>query len=127
MKETRSTIILTRLAKKLRKETGDHRYRARAEDEAGNLRTLIYISCTRPLCTLSISLYGIGIRADQTSRFIVYRADGAEYQCKLTIINSSPRPTKADNEFADMGWLRVGYSVLSGRIDWPNLPKSPWL
>jgi len=39
------------LAKKLRKETGDCRYRARAEDEQGNLRTLIYISCTRPLCT----------------------------------------------------------------------------
>jgi hypothetical protein len=51
MKETRSTIILIRLAKKLRKETGDCRYRARAEDEQGNLRTLIYISCTRPLCT----------------------------------------------------------------------------
>ncbi|KIM81228.1 hypothetical protein PILCRDRAFT_72078 [Piloderma croceum F 1598] len=52
MKETRSTIILIRLAKKLRKETGDFRYRARAEDEQGSLRTLIYISCTRPLYLL---------------------------------------------------------------------------
>jgi hypothetical protein len=50
MKETRSTIILTRLAKKLRKETGDLRYRARAEDEEGSLSTLIFISCTRPVC-----------------------------------------------------------------------------
>lgn len=50
MKETRSTIILTRLAKKIRKQTGDHRYRARAEDEEGSLTTLIYVSCTRPLC-----------------------------------------------------------------------------
>lgn len=50
MKETRSTVMLTRLAKKMRKETGDVRYRARAEDEIPSLRTLLYISCTRPLC-----------------------------------------------------------------------------
>ncbi|EPQ56672.1 MFS polyamine transporter [Gloeophyllum trabeum ATCC 11539] len=49
MKETRSAVLLTRLARKLRKETGNHRYRARAEDERGSLRTLILISCTRPL------------------------------------------------------------------------------
>ncbi|KDQ50141.1 hypothetical protein JAAARDRAFT_186488 [Jaapia argillacea MUCL 33604] len=49
MKETRSAVLLTRLAKKLRKDTGNHRYRARAEDERGSLRTLIFISCTRPL------------------------------------------------------------------------------
>jgi len=57
MKETRSSIILTRLAKKLRKETGDHRYRARAEDEEGSLSTLIFISCTRPVC--EHAAYGI--------------------------------------------------------------------
>lgn len=50
MKETRSTILLVRLARKMRKETGDHTYRARAEDETASLRTLIFISCTRPLC-----------------------------------------------------------------------------
>ncbi|KAH9479807.1 Ascochitine biosynthesis cluster MFS transporter [Psilocybe cubensis] len=49
MKETRSSILLTRIAKKLRKETGDHRYRARVEDERAKLRTLIWISCTRPV------------------------------------------------------------------------------
>lgn len=52
MKETRATVILTRLAKKLRKDTNDHRYRARAEDESASLKTLIYISCTRPLYLL---------------------------------------------------------------------------
>ncbi|KAG7093398.1 hypothetical protein E1B28_007080 [Marasmius oreades] len=49
MKETRSSIILTRLAKRIRKETGNLRFRARVEDERANLRTLIYISCTRPV------------------------------------------------------------------------------
>ncbi|KAF7317701.1 Drug transporter [Mycena kentingensis (nom. inval.)] len=49
MRETRSSILLTRLAKKLRKETGDNRYRARIEDERASLMTLIYISCTRPI------------------------------------------------------------------------------
>ncbi|KAK0440945.1 MFS polyamine transporter [Desarmillaria tabescens] len=49
MKETRSSILLTRLAKKIRKETGDKRYRARIEDERASLRTLIFISCTRPI------------------------------------------------------------------------------
>ncbi|KZT21181.1 MFS general substrate transporter [Neolentinus lepideus HHB14362 ss-1] len=52
MKETRSAVLLTRLAKKLRKETGNHRYRARAEDERGSLRTLIMVSCTRPIILL---------------------------------------------------------------------------
>ena len=50
MKETRTAVLLTRLAKKLRKETGNPHYRARVEDERASLRTLIYISCTRPIC-----------------------------------------------------------------------------
>ncbi|CAK5267428.1 unnamed protein product [Mycena citricolor] len=49
MRETRSSILLVRLAQKVRKETGDHRYRARIEDEKIKLSTLIYISCTRPI------------------------------------------------------------------------------
>ncbi|EIW58339.1 MFS general substrate transporter [Trametes versicolor FP-101664 SS1] len=52
MKETRSGVLLTRLAKKLRKDTGNHHYRARVEDERASLRTLIYISCTRPIYLL---------------------------------------------------------------------------
>jgi len=50
MKETRATIVLTRLASKKRKETGDDRYQAKAEIEKQNLITLIKISCTRPIC-----------------------------------------------------------------------------
>ncbi|KAH9849849.1 MFS general substrate transporter [Lenzites betulinus] len=52
MKETRSGVLLTKLAKKLRKDTGNHHYRARVEDERASLRTLIYISCTRPIYLL---------------------------------------------------------------------------
>ncbi|KZP26754.1 MFS general substrate transporter [Athelia psychrophila] len=52
MSETRSTVILTRLARKLRKDTGNHRYRARVEDERGSFRNLLYVSCTRPLFLL---------------------------------------------------------------------------
>lgn len=54
--ETRSGVLLTRLARKLRQETGDSRYRARAEDERGSLKSLIYISLTRPICTFSFLL-----------------------------------------------------------------------
>lgn len=50
MRETRSAVVLTRIAKKLRQKTGNHRYRARVEDERANLRTLVWISCTRPVC-----------------------------------------------------------------------------
>ncbi|GJJ11461.1 hypothetical protein Clacol_005694 [Clathrus columnatus] len=65
--ETRGDVILTREAHKLRKETGDTRYRARVEDERTSLRQLITTSCTRPLyllatepIVLSISLW-IGV------------------------------------------------------------------
>ncbi|KAG6809793.1 hypothetical protein H0H92_014722 [Tricholoma furcatifolium] len=47
--ETRSAILLTRLAKKMRKETGNNRYRARVEDQRPSLKHLIFISCTRPV------------------------------------------------------------------------------
>lgn len=52
MTETRATVLLMRKARKLRKQTGNPRYRARIEDELPSLRTLIYMSCTRPLCGL---------------------------------------------------------------------------
>lgn len=50
--ETRSSIVITRIARRLRKKTGDNRYRARAEDERPKLKRLIYTSCTRPICML---------------------------------------------------------------------------
>ncbi|KAJ6580957.1 MFS polyamine transporter [Mycena capillaripes] len=49
MRETRSSILLTRVAKRIRKETGDNRYRARIEDERASLTSLIFVSCTRPI------------------------------------------------------------------------------
>ncbi|KAF8993763.1 MFS polyamine transporter [Cyathus striatus] len=49
LRETRASVILTHIAKNIRKETGDSRYRARVEDERASLRTLIWISCTRPV------------------------------------------------------------------------------
>ncbi|KAF8524182.1 major facilitator superfamily domain-containing protein [Gautieria morchelliformis] len=50
--ETRVGVILTREARKLRKQTGDNRYRARVEDENLSLKQLIIISCTRPIYLL---------------------------------------------------------------------------
>ncbi|KAF9219733.1 MFS general substrate transporter [Gyrodon lividus] len=50
--ETRSDIILTRLARNIRKEKHDKRYRARAEIEKCSLLTLIKISSIRPISLL---------------------------------------------------------------------------
>ncbi|KAG1738858.1 major facilitator superfamily domain-containing protein [Suillus paluster] len=52
VRETRSTVILTRLAHQVRKDTGDSRYRARSEENKSSLMSMIAISCTRPLCLL---------------------------------------------------------------------------
>ena len=49
MKETRQSIILRRLAQKMRKQTGDSRYRAQVEETQPALRELVWISCTRPI------------------------------------------------------------------------------
>lgn len=50
--ETRGSVVLTRRAVKLRKETGDQRYRARAEEERASIAALIKTSLTRPLWLL---------------------------------------------------------------------------
>ncbi|KAF8909962.1 MFS polyamine transporter [Mucidula mucida] len=42
MKETRSSILLRRIAQKMRAETGNKRYRARVEDERLSMRTMIF-------------------------------------------------------------------------------------
>ncbi|KDQ19135.1 hypothetical protein BOTBODRAFT_52301 [Botryobasidium botryosum FD-172 SS1] len=52
MSETRGSVLLTQMAHRKRKETGDQRYRARIEDERASLRELIYVSCTRPIILL---------------------------------------------------------------------------
>lgn len=50
MKETRGSVLLTKIAKKMRKDTGDSKYRARIEDERGSLKSLMLVSLTRPIC-----------------------------------------------------------------------------
>uniref|UniRef100_V5EXJ7 Synaptic vesicle transporter SVOP and related transporter n=2 Tax=Kalmanozyma brasiliensis (strain GHG001) TaxID=1365824 RepID=V5EXJ7_KALBG len=52
LRETRGSIILTRRAAKLRKTTGDSRYKARAELERASISVLISNSLTRPLVFL---------------------------------------------------------------------------
>ncbi|KAJ8581108.1 MFS general substrate transporter [Rhizopogon salebrosus TDB-379] len=52
MRETRSTVILTRMARLVRKDTGEGRYRARAEENKPSLASTIAISCTRPFYLL---------------------------------------------------------------------------
>ncbi|KAJ3975701.1 MFS polyamine transporter [Lentinula raphanica] len=52
-RETRSSIILTRIARRMRQKTGNPRYRARVEDERAKLSTLIWVSCTRPILLLT--------------------------------------------------------------------------
>ncbi|KAG2133289.1 major facilitator superfamily domain-containing protein [Suillus clintonianus] len=52
MSETRSSIVLTRIAKDTRKMTGDPRYRSSAEIDKPSLASLIKTSCTRPLYLL---------------------------------------------------------------------------
>ena len=52
LRETRGSIILTRRAAKLRKTTGDARYKARAELERASVSVLIKNSLTRPLVFL---------------------------------------------------------------------------
>lgn len=49
--ETRSSIILSRIVKDIRKTTGDPRYRTSAEIGKPDMLSLIKTSCTRPLCT----------------------------------------------------------------------------
>ncbi|KAG1734008.1 MFS general substrate transporter, partial [Suillus lakei] len=52
MNETRSSIVLARIAKDTRKMTGDPRYRSSAEIDKLSMSSLIKMSCTRPLYLL---------------------------------------------------------------------------
>jgi len=59
MRETRSAVILMRMARKRRKETGDSRFRARVEETKPRLASMVWISCTRPLCMYIHPLYAV--------------------------------------------------------------------
>lgn len=47
LRENRGSVLLTRRAKKLRKETGDSRYRSAAEIESPSLKAMLHASTTR--------------------------------------------------------------------------------
>lgn len=49
LRETRGTVILSRKAARLRKETGDERYQCKADAERASLMILVKVSLTRPL------------------------------------------------------------------------------
>ncbi|OJA21197.1 hypothetical protein AZE42_01355 [Rhizopogon vesiculosus] len=49
MEETRSAVILINIARKVRKDKGDNRYCARAEENKSSIASMIKFSCTRPL------------------------------------------------------------------------------
>ncbi|GAA5952622.1 hypothetical protein JCM21900_006052 [Sporobolomyces salmonicolor] len=51
-RETRGSVILSKRAKKLRKQTGDDRYQCRADAERASLAVLVKVSMTRPLYLL---------------------------------------------------------------------------
>ncbi|GAA5894174.1 hypothetical protein JCM5296_004675 [Sporobolomyces johnsonii] len=51
-RETRGGVILSKRAKKLRKQTGDDRYQCRADAERASLVVLVKVSMTRPLYLL---------------------------------------------------------------------------
>jgi len=53
--ETRGSILLMRRAKRLRKETGDPRYRVGFDSP--NVKQLVWISCTRPIRMAFIARY----------------------------------------------------------------------
>ncbi|GAA5972770.1 hypothetical protein JCM11641_003013, partial [Rhodosporidiobolus odoratus] len=52
-RETRGSVILSRRAHKLRKQTGDGRYQCRSDAERASLAVLMKVSMTRPIYLLS--------------------------------------------------------------------------
>ncbi|KDR67702.1 hypothetical protein GALMADRAFT_231873 [Galerina marginata CBS 339.88] len=50
--ETRSSVILDKQARNLRKTTGDARYHSVLSENRSNIREMLYISCTRPISLL---------------------------------------------------------------------------
>jgi len=55
-RETRGSVILSRRARKLRKETGDDRYQCRSDAERASLAVLMKVSMTRPICASTFLL-----------------------------------------------------------------------
>ncbi len=49
-RETRGSVLLSRRAAKLRKDTGDNKYQCRADAERASMAIMVKTSLTRPLC-----------------------------------------------------------------------------
>jgi hypothetical protein len=82
MRETRAGVILARMARRNRKETGDTRFRARIEEERINMRTLIWISCSRPICKRILDT-PLSVADAKSHRSPVHRARRCFVQRKL--------------------------------------------
>jgi len=110
MTETRSAVLLMRIARKKRKETGDERYRARCEDERPSLKSLLYISCTRPIreCTDLFTFHPFYLTV--RSSLVVYRTTCLELQCKVLVF--SIFDSGINNVIAVMGWVGMGRILL---------------
>ena len=65
MKETRASVILTRIARRKRKESGEERWRSRTEDDRPPMRELVKLSVFRPMVMLTtepiVSLYSLWV------------------------------------------------------------------
>jgi MFS family permease len=65
MKETRASVILTRIARQKRKQTGEEKWRSRTEDSRPPMRELVKLSVFRPMVMLTtepiVSLYSLWV------------------------------------------------------------------
>jgi multidrug resistance protein len=83
-RETRGSVLLSRRAAKLRKETGDNKYQCRSDAERASLAIMVKTSMTRPLCKLSFH--------DVTSWFLFFPRLGRFHLRCLAAPCPPPRP-----------------------------------
>lgn len=123
MKETRSSVLLMRLARKLRKETGDDRYRARIEDERGSLRSLILISLTRPISEYPCDVLFFGVSLTLGLVLLITEPVVSSFSVCIT---STHYLTLQLNRNTVMGRLRLGHFIRPHRVRslFPSFPRS---
>lgn len=71
-RETRGSVILSRRAKKLRKETGNDLYQCRSDAERASLAVLLKVSMTRPLCTSLLARFDSSLESQERLRHVLY-------------------------------------------------------
>lgn len=102
LKETRGGVVLTRRAVRLRKETGDQRYRARAEAERASIPILIKNSLSRPILSESSSVLLLTV-LDLT----------------ITLLRSARNRTNCDS-IQCLDRLCLGVHVHAARVNWSS-------